>query len=130
MANGGRQTMNSPTTRQTPTSIAVDRALSRKLADWPKYLTLFLAVISLTVGMAVWASNSHAEIKDWTAGQDFVTKQELRTVMKEQYVPLHEFTKVKQSLEDHKKNLEKIETKLDKVLDTLQNVRVRSRQRE
>lgn len=110
-----------PVDRNTPTSIAVERAISRRFSEWPKYISLLLTVIALVVGMAIWATNSHAEIKDWTAEQDFVTKTELRSVMKEQYVPLHEFTKVKQSLDDTKAQLEKMDDKLDKVLNRLHN---------
>jgi hypothetical protein len=98
------------------TSVIVEDAMNKRMSDWPKYISIFLTIVALTVGMAIWATNSHAEIKDWTANQNFVTKQELRSVMKEQYVPLHEFTKVKQSLEDHGKDLDKIEKKLDNVL--------------
>jgi hypothetical protein len=119
MANGGIQNMNSPTSRQTPTAIAVDKALSRRTSEWLKYLTVILTVIGMVVCMAVWASNSHADIKSWTAEQDHVTKTELKGVIKEQYVPLHEFTQVKQSLTDLKEDSEKIENKLDRVLDKL-----------
>ena len=90
-----------------------------RTSDWPKYISLILLVLSLVVGMSIWATNSHAEIKDWTAGQDFVTKQELKEVMKEQYVPLYEFTKVQESLKNLKENTVKIEKKLDKVLEKL-----------
>lgn len=87
--------------------------------DIIKFLTFVITLIGLIVGTALWATNSHAEIKSWTAEQDYVTKQELNTKMKEQYVPLHEFTKVQQSLEDQCDNLDKIEKKLDKVLEKL-----------
>lgn len=125
MANHGRQNLNSPSSNTTPTSIVVDRAIERRLSNWPAILTFFLTVLGLTVGMAVWASNSHADIKDWTAGQDFVTKQELKNTMKDHYVPLHEFAKVKQSLDDHKVAHEQMEKKLDRVLDALQTKRRR-----
>jgi len=111
------------------TTIAVDRALNKHFSDWPKYISIFLTIITLFVGMAIWATNSHAEIKDWTSGQDFVTKEELKEVMKERYVPLHEFTKVKQSLDDTKIQLNKMETKLDKVLNVVGDIRQSSRRR-
>ena len=125
MANGS----SNPSRTTSSTTIAVNRALNKRLSDWPKYITLFLTVVSLTVGMAIWATSSHAEIKDWTAAQDFVTKEELKEVMKEQYVPLHEFTKVKQSLDDTKIQLNKMESKLDKVLYSLSEMKRSSRRR-
>ena len=103
-------------------AIAVEqlgRIANKRFHDWPKYVTLALAVLTLVVGAAIWATSAHAAIRDWTAEQDFVTKEELRNVMKEQYVPLHEFTKVQQSLDNQTKNLEKLDIKLDKVLDQL-----------
>jgi Tfp pilus assembly protein PilO len=115
--------MHSSIPRQTSASIAVDRALYKRLSDWPKVLAVFLTIVGMAVGMAVWASNSHAEIKGWTAEQDYVTKTELKETMKEQYVPLHEFTKVKQSLEDLKEDSRQIEKKLDKVLDKLSEIK-------
>lgn len=116
------QNATSHNVRQTPTSIAIDRVISNRLSDWPKFIAVFLTIIGMVVGMAIWASNSHAEIKGWTAEQDYVTKTELKDTMKEQYVPLHEFTKVKQSLEDLKSDSGKIEQKLDTVLEELRKV--------
>ena len=97
----------------------IDHVVNKRSSDWPKYAVLLLSIIASVVGVAIWATGAHASIRDWTAEQDFVTKAELRDVMKEQYVPLHEFTKVQQCLEDQSRQFEKIEIKLDKVLDQL-----------
>lgn len=121
------QNTSSPNTQNTPTSILIDRAVSSRLSDWPKFIAVFLTIISMAVGMAIWASSSHAEIKGWTAEQDYVTKTELKDTMKEQYVPLYEFTKVKQSLEDLKADSGKIEQKLDAVLEELRKTSYRKR---
>ena len=86
-----------------------------------KAIGLFLTIIGMVVCMAIWASNSHAEIKSWTADQDYDTKQEVKETMREQYVPLHQFTKVQQRLEDNKEDLKRIEKKLDRVLDRVSN---------
>ena len=119
MANGNSQNIDSPISRKTPTSIAIDRIMSKKFSDWPKWITLFLLILSLAIGAVMWATNSHASIKSWTAGQDYVTKEELKDTMKEQYVPLHRFTKVEQILKEQGKDLDKIEEKVDKILDKL-----------
>lgn len=113
------QSLNDPTSRQTPTSILVDRFLGNRFSEWIKVLAVLLTIIGMVVTITVWANNSHAEIKSWTSEQDYVTKTELKDTMKEQYVPLHEFTKVQQSLKDQKEDLQKIEKKLDQVLEKL-----------
>jgi len=95
------------------------------IPSWSAVITLLLTVLAMTIGTVVWATSSHAEIKDWTSNQDFVTK----SVVKEQYVPRYEFAKVEQSLKDHKIAHDKIESQLDKVLEKLHEVRVDSRPR-
>ena len=93
----------------------------KRNSNWPKYITLFLTTAAMLVGMVMWATGAHTELRSWTIEQDFVTKAELREVMEKRYVPLHEFTKVQQSLDDYKNDLEKMDKKLDKVLDQLHN---------
>jgi len=99
----------------------INNEVRKHMSEWPKYIVIVLTIISIAVGAAIWATSAHAAIRSWTAEQDFVTKSELRDVMKEQYVPLHEFTKVQQCLDDYRSNLEKMDKKLDKVLDQLHN---------
>jgi len=101
----------------------VDNAITKRFSVGAKYISLILLSLGLVVSMVIWATSSHAEIKSWTAGQDYVTKQELKQTMKDQYVPLHQFTEVKQSLKDQKEDLEKIEKKLDRILLRLPNRR-------
>ena len=94
------------------------------ISGWKQTIVIVLTVIAMAVGAALWASNAHAEIKDWTAEQDFVTKSELKEVIKEQYVPRYEFVIVKEKLENHEKQhlllqktLDKIEEKMDKITE-------------
>ena len=110
--------------RKTDQTIrTIDDAINKRFSEWPKYITLFLTVLTLAVGMAIWATDAHSDIKTWTAEQDFVTKQELKDVMKEQYVPVKEFVKVQTSLDLHvqqHRQLQESMNKLEKKLDRLE----------
>ena len=75
-----------------------------------KYLSLIFTVLGLIVGMVVWASTEHADIKDWTLDKDHDTKIELRADIKEKYVPKHEFIEVKIILKEHIEMHKKPET--------------------
>jgi Tfp pilus assembly protein PilO len=101
------------------TRTSIDNIAIKKLNEWLKYIPIFITIISLSVGAAVWASSAHDSIKSWTLDENSAIKTELKATMQEQYVPLHEFTRVQQCLEDQQNNLEKIENKLDKILDKL-----------
>lgn len=92
-------------------------------------LPIFLMLLSLIGGAAVWASGEHKNIRDWTAEQDFVTKTELKEIIKEQYVPRHEFVVVVEKLEQNKKEheeiikyLDKLDKKLDKIQGTTRHI--------
>jgi len=105
----------------------IDEVMTKRFSEWPKYITLFLTVLTLAVGMAIWATNAHSEIKDWTAEQDFVTKQELKEIMKEQYVPVREFVKVQTSLDNHIKQHEQLQKSIDKLQKQLDRMERRTR---
>jgi len=96
-----------------------------------KILSVLLLLIGMIIGGVVWATNSHASIRDWTSEQDFVTKTELKDVMRERYVKVEDFAIVKQKLEnlDEKhKMLIKILDKIDGKIDRLERgVRKRTR---
>jgi uncharacterized membrane protein YgaE (UPF0421/DUF939 family) len=80
-----------------------------------KLASLALTFMGLLVGGVVWATTCHADIKDWTAEQDFVTKTELQDVMKEQYVKREDFAIVKQKLENLNENHQRLMKLLDKI---------------
>ena len=93
-----------------------------KVDTWRSFIGIVLTLITLTAGAVLWASNAHMDIKDWTAEQDYVTKQELKDVIKEQYVPRHEFAIVQEKLEENERQhqalmemLDKIDRKIDKI---------------
>ena len=56
---------------------------NKNRAAWTGVLLTALAMIA---GAAVWAAGEHKDIRGWTAEQDYVTKTELKLVIKEQYV--------------------------------------------
>ena len=112
------------------TDTKVTKALNSKIQEWKQVLAIIISVCGIVSGVILWATSSHAAIKDWTTGQDFVTKEELKEVMKEQYVPKHEFATVKQKLDDHHKNhqsLMRTLDKMDKKLDKLERRSIRER---
>ena len=91
--------------------------------DWKQTVAVILTIIAMSVGAALWASNAHASIKDWTAEQDFVTKTELREVIKEQYVPRHEFVVVREKLDNTEEKLDTVQKTLDKLSEKLDKIR-------
>jgi len=99
-----------------------DYRAEKEKSDWPKYIALFLTVLSMAVCMVVWATAAHGEIKDWTAEQQYVTKQELKEVMKERYAPLTEVIKIQTCLEGHmdqhiqlKEAIDRLQGQLDRI---------------
>lgn len=87
--------------------------------DWKHTVAMIFTIIAMCVGAALWASDAHADLKDWTAEQDFVTKKELIEVIKEQYVPRYEFVVVKEKLENTEEKLDHLQLTLDKLCDKM-----------
>lgn len=109
-----------PTAKDTPVSIppaALDKALSKKMAEWPKWVAVFVTLIGMIVGAAVWASSEHDTLKSYTIERDFAMETTIKADVKEQYVQRHEYTAMEQCLKDQKLTLDKIEAKLDKLLE-------------
>lgn len=103
----------------TTTSTRIPTIDQRQAPDITKWIALLLTFIGMLVAMVVWATNEHSEIREWTVERDYENKTELREVTKESYVPLHEFTKLKQKLEDQSKKIDEMSLKLDKMLDEM-----------
>lgn len=89
---------------------------------WIDVAVVILTLISMLVGAAVWASNQHIDLKEWTAEQDYVTQNELKEVIKEQYVPRHEFAIVREKLENHEDNHLQLIKTLDKLSEKIDNL--------
>lgn len=112
------------TSQLIETQKAIEHAIEVNKNDWRQTIVMILTVIGMAVGAALWATSAHAEIKDWTAEQDFVTKTELTEIIKEQYVKREDFVVVKANLknlcEKHDQLLNTLE-KMDRKLDRLEN---------
>lgn len=108
------------TTRTLQLDSMIQDAISKKQTDFRQLIASILAIITLTISVVLWATSAHADIKDWTAGQDYVTREELKDTIKEQYVPRVEFVIVKSKLDNLTEKhdtlistIEKMNTKLD-----------------
>lgn len=113
---------NQDTSQIFDTQKAIEHAIETSKSDWKQTIAMVLTVIAMAVGASLWASNAHADIKDWTSEQDFVTKKELVDIIKEQYVKKEQFAIVRQKLISHEKQheqllrtLEKMDLKLDRL---------------
>ena len=105
------------------TSRTTKTIFANKLQEWKQVVAIIVMVCGVISAVILWATNSHAEIKDWTSEQDFVTKKELREAFKESYVPKHEFATVKEKLDNQAKNQQRLMDQLDKIdrkLDKMQ----------
>lgn len=109
----------------TDTDDKIAVAIKESQADWPKWIAIILTVLSLTIAAVVWASTEHADIKTWTAEQDYVTKQELSKSFEKQYVPKEDFSRVEQSISDQKEDIKEIKNKVDKIFEMIHRNRNR-----
>lgn len=99
--------------------IALAKSNVKSQSDWPKWAGILLTALSLLVAAAVWASSEHMTIREWTADQDYVTKQELSHSFEKQYVPKADFSRVDQSLCDQKEDIRDIKIKVDKIFEII-----------
>ena len=93
------------------------------VTDWRQTVAMILTIVTMSVGAALWASSAHADLKEWTVEQDFVTKEELKEIIKEQYVPRYEFVVVKEKLENTEEKLDGLQKTLDKLSEKLDKIR-------
>lgn len=93
--------------------------------DVSKWIGLLLTLIGMLVAMVVWATNQHAELREWAIDQDYNIRIESRDNVKEKYVPLHEFTRLKQKLEDQSQKIDDMSLKLDKMLEEMHKITTR-----
>ena len=112
---------------ETTTSTRIPTVESYQRQDVTKWIALLFTFIAMIVGMVVWATNEHSEIREWTVDRDYTNKKELKEIIKDSYVPLHEFTKLKQKLEDQSKKMDDMSLKIDKMLEEIHKVSSRRR---
>lgn len=104
------------TTQKVPVQTEVCEAIDKKMAKWPAIISILIALIGSIIAAVTWANTSHDQIKSWTLSQISVSNTSVKETVKEQYTPKYEFSAVKQSLEDQKALLEKMDKKLDEVI--------------
>ena len=89
--------------------------------DVAKYISIALVVVSMIIGAVTWATSQHADIRQWTAEQDFVTNNELMVLIRERYVPIEDVVR----LQEQVKNLTEENNELKAKLEQLQSRRRR-----
>lgn len=87
--------------------------------DWAKWISIFITIVTLTVGTVAWAVNSTAEAKTYAAEQAKATKIELETRMEKMYVQKSEFSRVEESLRGQKEDMQEVKAKLDRLLEAM-----------
>jgi hypothetical protein len=93
--------------------------MATKKSDFTKILALILTLLTLSIGAVLYISEAHAEIKDWTLGQEFVKEK----VIKDNYVPKHEFIEVRTELKESRSQNEKEHKEIIRKLDKLFKLR-------
>lgn len=86
-----------------------------------KWLVMILTIVAFAVGAVLWATNSHSELREWTAEQDFVTKTELKEMMKDQYVPFYIYIETITKLKNKCESSDKIELRLNRIEKKLES---------
>jgi septal ring factor EnvC (AmiA/AmiB activator) len=83
--------------------------------DIGKWVKIGLIVIGLGVSAVVWASSEHSNLKDDARKETRESKKELKQTIKEQYAPLHEFTKIQQQITNQTKQIDRNANKIDNI---------------
>lgn len=91
-------------------------------ASTTKFILALLTIIAFSITALLWAVNSHSDIREWTSEQDFVTKKELKEVIKEQYVPLDRFVIVETKLDESRKENLRVMESLDEIKQQLRKI--------
>ncbi len=68
--------------------------------DWIKTVGNIIVIIMFVGGIVAWAFSQHADIREWTASQDYITKQDLKAHMKDRCVPIEKYTRAEGELKD------------------------------
>lgn len=98
--------------------------------DIVKWIGIGLTIIGVVISAVVWASNEHSDLKDTARIEIRESQKESREITKEQYTPLHKFTKIEQQIDNNSNTIDKIDKdigKLDVKLDTLLENMIRRR---
>ena len=79
----------------------------------------------MAIGAALWAANSHADLKEWASGQDYVTRTELKEIMDKQYVPKTDFIRLETKLEEAQNSNKRILESLEELKHKVDSMRKR-----
>ena len=82
-------------------------------------VALIVTIIGMTAAAVVWAAREHDSIKDWTAGRDYATKQEVVEIVEKHYVPTDQFIEVKTKQTAIKEKVDDIDEKVNEIHDLL-----------
>jgi len=84
-------------------------------ADIAKWIGLGITILGVLVAAVVWASSEHDNLKDGCRIEVKEIGTDMKETMKEQYAPLHEFTKIEQKIDNQIKQTDKNSNKIDKI---------------
>jgi len=80
--------------------------------DVIKIIVSLIVILSAVAGTILWAVNSHSEIRDWTAEQDYITKTECKEIIKDGYVRKEDFATVRQQIKTLEEELKYIKRRV------------------
>ena len=83
--------------------------------DVIKIIVSLIVILSAVAGTILWAVNSHSEIRDWTAEQDYITKKECKEMIKDGFVRKEDFATVKQQIKTMEEELKYIKRRMHNI---------------
>lgn len=92
-------------------------AAEKKTSNWTQWVSLLITIITLTVGSVVWAFNREDSIYSFVTTGDKTVEKEIRENVQELYVKKNEFAKIEQCMIDTKQKIDKMEDKIDKLIE-------------
>ncbi|MHA2248485.1 MAG: hypothetical protein ACXADY_26295 [Candidatus Hodarchaeales archaeon] len=86
-----------------------------KAAEVIKIAVNIFFLIAGVISVVLWATSEHDDLRQWTAEQDYVTKQELQALVKDRYVPKEEVATLKEEVRNCEKEIERLRTQMDRI---------------
>ena len=98
-----------------------------KVNDLIKLIPIFITIIGLLIGTFTWATSQHSDLREKIiSGNDTIRqqlKEDIKSNIKELYVPRYEFSVQKEQIKELQKqnnviidNISKLDNKIDKML--------------
>ena len=76
--------------------------------DVIKIIVSLIVILGAVAGTILWAVNSHSEIRDWTAEQDYITKTECKEMIRDGYVRKEAFATIKEQINTLKEQIKEL----------------------